>query len=300
MNISASMLHARRLELHDHPAQPAGAEVHAAGVRHEVQPGDSATGIARDYATAFHANLTPAQLTSANAAAFADGLHPGELLRIPGLEQRLDTMFLAENPRLTRTTAGLRHTVHSGETLANIARRYNAANGVKLTWQQLYSANRATIGSNPDRLRAGQQLVVPGISTASPKATLKTLSALDQDVVITRTARVQHESGGVETQDVMHFRANASHAERHGSLSQAIQSAELSLDGATGRPSPIAVVQTRDGAFHTVPLLGTEASSGLDHTDRVLSKAYRADTRGLTAVVELDQRGIVTTRRYDR
>lgn len=300
-DVNMAMVHARRLELRDHPAPPAGAEVHDRGVFHEVQRGDGAYAIAREYSQAWHIDISASQLHRANSRAFADGLHPGERLRIPGLQQRLDTMFLAENPDLSRVGDRLVHTVRSGDTLSKLARRYDEANGTRTTWQDLYAANRSTIGDDPNLLRIGQRLAIPGITEASPKATLQTVSELDQDEVLTRTARVRHEAGGVETIDVIRYHADGSHAEQRDSLSEAIGAARSALRGDSARSNPIAIMQTRDGAFHTVPLRGEEASENLDDSDRTLSLAYRSNDRGLVAVVEERwDTGAITVRRYDR
>ncbi|MEU6994265.1 transglycosylase family protein [Streptomyces sp. NPDC046465] len=54
------------------------------------------------------------------------------------------------------------HRVKAGETLSSIARRYQVKGG----WQALYKANRARIGSRPDRIGVGVVLVIPGRSAA--------------------------------------------------------------------------------------------------------------------------------------
>ncbi|MEU8956739.1 transglycosylase family protein [Streptomyces sp. NPDC048518] len=50
------------------------------------------------------------------------------------------------------------HRVKAGETLSSIARLYHVKGG----WQALYKANRATVGSRPDRISVGEVLVIPG------------------------------------------------------------------------------------------------------------------------------------------
>jgi LysM repeat protein len=299
-DVNLAMVHARRIELHEHPAPPAGAEVHSNGIFHEVQRGDGLIAIAREYSQAYHMDISATQLRAANPAALADGLQPGELLKVPGLQQRFDTMFLADNPNLSRVGDRLVYTVASGDTLSAIARRSNETNGTRLTWQQVYAANKATIGADPGRIRPGQQLVLPGITTASPKATLQTLPELDRDVVLTRTARVLHEAGGVESIDVMRFSADAAHATTHASVDDAVTAARTALRSDSAN-SPMAVVQVRNGSFQLVPLVGSEASDNLDDSDRTLSLAYRANDAGLVAVV--DERwdtGAISVRRYDR
>jgi LysM repeat protein len=298
-NVNLAMAPARRLELHDHPAPPAGAEVHADGIWHEVQRGDGVQAIARDYSRAYHMDISASQLTSANAAKLSDGLQPGELLRIPGLAARFDTMILARNPHLSRVGDRLVHTVQSGDTLSKLAREYNEANGTRVTWQQIYAANKATIGADPSRIRPGQQLVIPGISTASAKATLQGLTELDTDQVLTRTARVRHFDGSVDTIDVVAFRADATHATSYSTASAALSAARTKL-GSPSASGPLAVMQTRDGAYAVVPLRGTEQSDNLDDSDRTLSLAYRSDDRGVIAVVDRRRdTGAIETRRYD-
>jgi LysM repeat protein len=48
------------------------------------------------------------------------------------------------------------YTVQSGDWLSKIAPRYG------VSWQQLYAANRQTIGGNPNLIKPGQRLVIPG------------------------------------------------------------------------------------------------------------------------------------------
>ncbi|MCW2926963.1 MAG: Muramidase-2 precursor [Thermoleophilia bacterium] len=297
---SIAMMHARRLELHDHPAPPPGAEAHAAGIRHEVQRGDSATAIARDYSQAYHMDISASALQSANSTAFSNGLQPGELLVVPGLEARFDSYIATEHPWLRLVGSQMRHVVGSGDTLSTIARHYRETDGLRVTWQELYAANRATIGADPNRIKAGQQLVVPGITTAGPRQSLQTVSELDQDVVLTRMGRLRQEAGGISQEPIITYRADGSHAEQRASLDDAIAAARSALSGNTARSNPIAIMQTRDGAFHTVPLRGTE-SPNLDDSTTTLSLAYRSDDRGVVAVVEKPYGSSATTvRRYDR
>lgn len=286
----------RVAHLHEHPAAPPGLEVHAGGLRHEVQRGDSAWAIARDYSQAYHMDVTPSQLHRANGAAFRDGLQPGELLVVPGLQARFDAAIGAE----AHGTPAVRHTVRSGDTLSNIARRYSEAAGGALTWQQVYAENRERIGADPHRIVPGQVLRIPGTGSEAPKvAPLQTLSELDQDVVLTRVARIRHEAGGIEQQDVMDFRTDGSHAERHASVADAIRSARASLASTESRSNPIAVVQVRDGSAWTVPVRGEE-SPYLDDSTQTLSLAYRAGEREVVAVVDKPWDRPVTVRRFDR
>ncbi|MFF3887557.1 transglycosylase family protein [Streptomyces sp. NPDC001914] len=49
------------------------------------------------------------------------------------------------------------HVVKAGETLVSIARKYKVPGG----WRTLYNVNKKKIGSSPDRLAKGLQLVIP-------------------------------------------------------------------------------------------------------------------------------------------
>ncbi|HEX8496848.1 MAG TPA: transglycosylase family protein [Actinomycetales bacterium] len=57
----------------------------------------------------------------------------------------------------TTSAAAGRYVVRSGDTLSRIATRTKVSGG----WKAVYSANRAAIGSNPNRIRVGQSLVLP-------------------------------------------------------------------------------------------------------------------------------------------
>lgn len=50
------------------------------------------------------------------------------------------------------------HVVRSGDTLSSIARQYGVVGG----WKALYKANQDAVGTDPDRLGVGTELVIPG------------------------------------------------------------------------------------------------------------------------------------------
>ncbi|MGW7609208.1 LysM peptidoglycan-binding domain-containing protein [Streptomyces sp. NPDC054766] len=58
------------------------------------------------------------------------------------------------------------HVVKTGETLASIARKYRVEGG----WQMLYKVNKKKIGSSPNRLIKGIQLVIPKAAGAARTA----------------------------------------------------------------------------------------------------------------------------------
>ena len=80
-------------------------------------------------------------------------------------------------PSSSAPAAG-KYTIQSGENLSVIAARYG------WSWQQLYNygGNRATVGSNPNVVKAGQVLDVPGGSAApAPAPSVKTYTVRSDD-----------------------------------------------------------------------------------------------------------------------
>jgi nucleoid-associated protein YgaU len=73
------------------------------------------------------------------------------------------------------------YVVRANDSLVLIARRFYGAQGDRL-WRRIYEANRSTL-SDPDRLRPGQELVIPGVE-ASPAP----MPAPEGEVVWTVTA----------------------------------------------------------------------------------------------------------------
>jgi len=75
------------------------------------------------------------------------------------------------------------YVVRANDSLVLIARRFYGAQGDRL-WRRIYEANRSVL-SDPDRLRPGQELVIPGVE-ASPA--LASVPAPEGEVVRTVTA----------------------------------------------------------------------------------------------------------------
>ncbi|MDH7484656.1 MAG: LysM peptidoglycan-binding domain-containing protein [Anaerolineae bacterium] len=109
-----------------------------------VAPGDTLYSIARRYDT------TVDVLVSLNSLTSADDIKVGQQLRIPGT---------GPTPAATEAPAVTVHVVQRGETLYSIAVRY----GVPM--QDIMAANGIT---NPDRIRAGQELRIPGVVQPTP------------------------------------------------------------------------------------------------------------------------------------
>ncbi|SNS03929.1 MULTISPECIES: LysM peptidoglycan-binding domain-containing protein [Hymenobacter] len=64
----------------------------------------------------------------------------------------------AAKPAAPTAAAGDTYTVVSGDSLSKIAKNHY---GDAAKWHQIYDANKATIGSNPDRIEVGQVLTLP-------------------------------------------------------------------------------------------------------------------------------------------
>ena len=114
-----------------------------AGQTHIVGPGDTLWAIARRYDVSVQA------LISANGLPDPDALRLGQRLTIPsGASPR--------SPSSARAAAApIRHVVAAGDTLWSLARRY------QVPVQEIIEANRL---ADPDALRLGQTLVIPGLA----------------------------------------------------------------------------------------------------------------------------------------
>ena len=64
-------------------------------------------------------------------------------------QQADSTKFIAE------------HTVKEGDTLSGIALKYYGS-ASKEMWMSIYNANKAVIGDDPNRIKPGQVLKIPG------------------------------------------------------------------------------------------------------------------------------------------
>ncbi|AIZ64815.1 hypothetical protein PK28_16085 [Hymenobacter sp. DG25B] len=71
-----------------------------------------------------------------------------------------NTDFFGNTNQPAATTQGDSYTVVSGDSLSKIAKHHY---GDASKWHQIYDANKATIGSNPDHIEVGQVLNLPKI-----------------------------------------------------------------------------------------------------------------------------------------
>lgn len=131
-----------------------------------VERGDSLWSIAKKH------GLTVAELAKANSLSTGTALKPGRKLIVPGkpgaakepvaaAAMSLPAEKTAMAPRPTNGEA-VKHTVAVGESLGVIARKYQVSVG------ELAAANNIT---DPSKVRAGQQLVIPGFKAVSGKGT---------------------------------------------------------------------------------------------------------------------------------
>ena len=131
----------------DIPASPAGPT-------YKVRPGDSLSAIARRH------GVTSAALRAANNLN-TDTVRVGQELRLPeGAKLTADAAAPAEAAAHTNGDA-IKHIVQPGESLGIIARKYQVSVG------ELAAANSIT---DPGKIRAGQQLVIPGFKPVGAKA----------------------------------------------------------------------------------------------------------------------------------
>jgi len=164
------------------PGSPAAAAVSPARVTEDVAPvttytvgkGDSLWTIAKKN------HLTVAELAKANNLGTGAALQPGKKLIVPGkpaavsaVPKDLATPGKAGALATEKTPASaghpngdaVKHTVQPGESLGIIARKYQVSTG------ELAAANSIT---DPSKVRAGQQLIIPGFKAIGTKGTSTT------------------------------------------------------------------------------------------------------------------------------
>lgn len=113
--------------------------------------------------------LAEAQAASAKAKAEVEAKAGAQSeAKVKELEAKLKHMMdeekleaQAKQAVVAAKAAGIKHTVAAGETLSHISLKYyKSANH----WQEIYEANKDVIGDNPNRIKPGQELVIPGAS----------------------------------------------------------------------------------------------------------------------------------------
>lgn len=146
------------------PSRPVVDDV-APVTTYTVQRGDSLWSIAKKH------KITVAELARANNLATGATLKPGQKLMVPtkpAAPRDLGTGVAPAEKSEVATTAttrpasgeAVRHTVQPGESLGTIARKYQVTVG------ELAAANNIT---DPAKIRAGQQLVIPGFRAVNAR-----------------------------------------------------------------------------------------------------------------------------------
>jgi LysM repeat protein len=134
--------------------------------RYEIQRGDTLNGIAKRY------GLTFKELVEANNITDPNRIFPGQKLIIPGYQlpkPQPELEVQAPPPPLPGPDQQFVYTIVSGDTLNTVAKRYG------ITVRELIEANNI---DNPNMLRLGQRLIIPGVfkpvTPAPPPASPKT------------------------------------------------------------------------------------------------------------------------------
>ena len=70
------------------------------------------------------------------------------------------TDFFGNNNAANPAATGDSYTVVSGDSLSKIAKTHY---GDAAKWHQIYEANKALIGNNPDHIEVGQVLTLPSL-----------------------------------------------------------------------------------------------------------------------------------------
>ncbi len=117
----------------------ASSESESGIVAHEIKEGETLGGIALGY------GMTVEALMEANGLTDADRIFFGQKLKIPGADPKWGV----------RTKGGVQIVVPRGFTLSRIAVAYEVAP------QAIIRANKL---ANPDRVREGQKLLIPGVN----------------------------------------------------------------------------------------------------------------------------------------
>jgi nucleoid-associated protein YgaU len=112
------------------------------------------------------------KLLAANPGVDASRLKIGQVLKVPDAAPAspTGTSQSTSTAPTTKTSGATTYTVESGDTLHRIA---NKVYGDSKLWNQIYEANKSTIGSDPAALKVGMKLQIPAKSGAAGKPEAK-------------------------------------------------------------------------------------------------------------------------------
>lgn len=155
------------------PGSPAAAAVAPTRMTEEVSPVTTYTVVKGDslWSVAKKNHLSVSELAKANSLPTGAALKPGKKIMIPGkpvaAAAAKEVPLAAANGKAAdkSATSGVvnetvKHTVQNGESLGVIARKYQVSVG------ELAAVNNIT---DPSKVRAGQQLIIPGFKAVGPK-----------------------------------------------------------------------------------------------------------------------------------
>jgi len=112
------------------------------------------------------------KLLAANPGVDASRLKIGQVLKVPDAAPAspTGTSQSTSTTPTTKTSGASTYTVEGGDTLHRIA---NKVYGDSKLWNQIYEANKSTIGSDPAALKVGMKLQIPAKSGAPGKTEAK-------------------------------------------------------------------------------------------------------------------------------
>ena len=118
-----------------------------------IQPGDTFSSIAvKIYGSQKHW----IDIAMANPFVNPQKLQVGQSVRLPDINEiQLKAKTVIDQPSAEKART---HIVRPGESLYSIADHYYSNADL---WRVIYDANRTTLGSNPDRLEAGEIIKIP-------------------------------------------------------------------------------------------------------------------------------------------
>lgn len=137
----------------------AAAEQKTAAVQKELDTTRQALASAQQAA---NSTKTTASAAEAKAGAAQSRLAAAEA-RVKQLEEQVRQLQEAEAQRQAAAEVAKtarKHKVAPGETLSGIALKYYGS-AAREKWMIIYEANQATIGDNPNLIRAGSELIIP-------------------------------------------------------------------------------------------------------------------------------------------
>ena len=280
---------------------PAGAEVHADGAVHEVQPGEWPIAIAKDYSKLLGIDVTWQAIRDANKGAFDAGFHPGAELRIPGLDDFLEAKVDAAGPLVQVIDGAAIHRVTSGDTLSGIAREYRDTYDVDVSWKDIFDANRDVIGPNPNRIQVGQRLEVPGVAEVAPSRSRKDIDEFGGMDLLTQVTRMRRDDGTLESVDTLQYIADATGARWAGRTVEDALERYQHPGGVPEGEAGTAIVRAK-GGMYVVPLFAEwSTTAGMSESDVWMSAGARPNDPNVMAFVsDGPTPGDLEVRRFDQ